>query len=205
MRIPLLLATLLASASLGLAGCTQGDPGGDDFEATCPSWIKRMDSYHTNHGFFFNGTTFIGPHAEDGYPPPDAKGPPENFTLGASFFEFQDRPLDRISLTFAANQYKSGAIVKNGFVDGFVTDASGAPVPVSDHRKGVEQRQESIVLEDGTAGNFTIDVILSEPGQEPAPRGVRIDWYYTPDSDATEEDPSIAVFEFTANYWYRTC
>lgn len=199
------LAILLVP--LGLTGCTQGDPGVDDFDQSCPAWTTRMDSYKSSHFFFFNGTTFIGPHAEDGYPPADAnpEAPPENFALGSSFFEFGDKPLDRLSLKFEPRTYKSGAIVQNGHLEGFVTDTDEVGVFVSDQRKGALDRQESIVLEHGTAGNFTYDAILAEPGQEPNPRGLRIDWYFTPAQDATEDDPSFAAIEFTVGYWYRIC
>lgn len=204
MRIALLLTALLLS--LGLAGCTQGDPGGrDDPDRTCPAWTTRMDSYGSSHYFFYNGTTFIGPHAEDGYPPPDATASADRYAIGAGMFEFRDLPLDRIQLKFESKKFKSGAIAINGEVEGFVTDPDGAGVYVSDLRYGVSNRQESIHFTEGTAGNFTIDAILAEPGEEPRPRGIRIDWYFTPDNDATEQEPSEVGIEFTAHYWYRVC
>ena len=203
MRTALLLTALLAS--VGLAGCTQGDPGDKDFDRTCPAWTTRMDSYNGRHDFFYNGTVFYGPHAEDGYKPPGGNASEERYALGAGLFEFRDLPLDRIELKFQGKFFRHGVIVTNSELDGIVTDTDGMGVYTSDRRLGADSRQESMHFTPGTAGNFSVDIVLAEPDEEPRPRGVRIDWYFTPSNDATEENPSVAVVEFSANYWYRVC
>jgi hypothetical protein len=194
-----LFAVLTAVAmSLGLAGCTQGDPGGDDdFVGTCPAWIKGLSTNVFQEGF--QNTSM-----------PEQKFDPSHPT-GAGLGEFQKHPLDLIDLDFhAARGGQTQAVgVANGTLElrVFRSDGQGGiadQLLLHDVATGPSgPRKDAWTFGPGVQKDFTLQVELAGSNDAPDPTPIVLRWDFLP--DANPRTPSEAVMLYTAYFWYRTC
>ena len=195
MRLPLLLSALVATSAL--AGCTQGDPGDDAFVGSCPSWVKGLSTNIFQEGF---QNTSV----------PERKVDPSHPT-GAGLHEFQGHPLDLVDLDF--HPARSGSVQAIGVANGtlelrvFRSDGEGGIVEqllLHDTATGPDgPHLDHWSFGPGIHKNFTLQVVLASPHDEPDTRPIVIQWDFLPDTDT--RTPSEAVMLYTAYVWYRTC
>lgn len=196
--------------SLSLAGCTQGDPnGGDDFVGTCPAWVKGLSSIIAKEGF--QNTSM-----------PEQKFDPAHPT-GAGLARFQGHPLDLVDLEFwpqrfgrehpQAGQFDPTRPQAVGVANGtlelrvFRSDGNGGVADqllLHDVATGPNgPRKDVWAFAPGVYKNFTLQVALSAPSEEPLTEPVVLRWDFLP--DANTRSPSEAVMLYTSYFWYRTC
>lgn len=186
-------AALLA---LSLAGC--GDAAGqDDFQQTCPAWRRGMSTVVFQEAFQ-NGSV------------PQSKFDPDTPT-GAGLVEFQGLPLDHVELDFGPG--RGGRTQAIGIANGTLELRAYR----SDGADGVSEQllfrdpstpdpsafRDMLSWGPGIHRDFSVHVVLAEPGGEPNPDPIVLRWDFLPDADA--RTPSEAVMLYTAYFWYRTC
>lgn len=208
MRILALLTALTVSA--GLAGCTQGDPGGDDgFVCTNSSWVKGLSTNIFEEGFLNTSM-------------PEQKFDPAHPT-GAGLGEFRGNPLDLVDLEFwpkrfgptheRAGQFDTsrpqGIGVANGTLElrVFRSDGNGGiadQLLIHDVKDGPNgPHKDAWVFGPGIHKNFTLQVALAGPTEDPDPTPIVLRWDFLP--DANPRTASEAVMLYTGYFWYRTC
>lgn len=220
-----LLAVVLSCTAL--TGCLQGDPGDDDFQQSCPAWIKGLSkmsvpfSWSSAKFLYTNQTT--QPVFDDwdfAAPEYDSSGAlvKEGTGFGDNLETFQDHPIDFLVFDFRADEdlaktrqgmYVQDAELRMSF---FASDsgAIGAPLEAWDQQRGREstQHQWTFGLEPGKEfgmHNVTLRVDLAAPDQPADPRGVFVHWEWTFDLDHDRDTPSAVFLGYSPEMWYRTC
>jgi hypothetical protein len=219
-----LLMGLLAS-SLALTGCTQGDPGDDFGEPTCPSWTKGRSSMIVSPAtklYYSNQTQvpdfFDWDYAEESY---NANGTLQTrwSAFGSSFKSLSGKPLDFLVFDFHGAEFTGGRsflLVEDAEVtlQFFAESADGSPEGQPMAAWDVDQGKESAKTEwtfrsDPKTGyalhNVTLRVDLAQPNEAPNPRGVFAYWTWTFDLDGDRDTPSGVTTAYAPEFWYRTC
>ena len=193
MRIAVLLTAVAFAASL--SGCTQGDPD-EPFVGSCPAWVKGLSTNVFQEGF--QNTSM-----------PEQKFDPAHPT-GAGLAEFQQHPLDLIDLDF--HPTRTGQTQAVGVANGtlelrvFRSDGNGGVADqllIHDTAAGTGQAKDTWTFPAGIYRNFTLQVQLAGPAEEPNTSPIVLQWDFLP--DANTRTPSEAVMLYTAYFWYRTC
>jgi len=186
-------------AAIAASGCTQGDTrDGDDFQGTCPAWVEGLSSsiYHAEFH-------------------PDSTDDDKNDTFGGGGARwFKDHPLDILSLSFYPTDEggTQGLYVQDGVLTATFSRAdTGEPLAAYDIASGPRgpgnpgQSVWTFQPKDEMYANFTLQIDLSDPGEEANPGPVRVDWHFERDLDGDPDTPSAALVLYTTNFWYRTC
>src|SRR5688572_14079535 len=176
MRAVAALTALALSASL--AGCTQFSPGGDEeFVGTCPAWVKGLSTNVFQEGF--QNTSM-----------PEQKFDPAHPT-GAGLGEFQGHPLDLVDLDF--HPTRTGQAQAVGVANGtlelrvFRSDGQGGIAEqlllhdVADGPDG--PRVDTWTFGPGVRKDFTLQVELAGPADEPDTAPIVLRWDFLPDAD----------------------
>jgi hypothetical protein len=218
MRVALLLAALPLMA--GLAGCTQGTPG-DDFQATCPSWIKGRDAMGVNGNLLFtnqttmpdfdrwdfregNNSAWTGRNNPHGRP---------GTGLGDGLEELFDRPLDFLvfDFRFTEDGKRMLYIQDAQLIVRFYASEGGNPgEPLDAYLQGRPQTAKSEWVYTTAPGGFllvndTLRVDLARPDEAPNPRGVFVHWQMVPNLDRNVDTASVAIMRYSPEFWYRSC
>jgi hypothetical protein len=217
LRMRLLAVLLLAFL---LAGCTQGTPDReDDFQASCPSWIKYPHNGQIIEGAMQWTNQSTNPNDLDRWDFMQWNATRGGQGLGDGLLEYEGHPLDQIVLNFHERQKSAGNPARRlGVQDGelhvrFWANEGGMP------GQQLEAWDESLGRSSAKADwtftsdpvkhyalfNITWHIDLAQPDEEPAPVGVFAEWELIPDQDRNPDTPSGAVMYYSPELWYRTC
>lgn len=213
----------LVAASLLLAGCTQGDPGGEDDGpvTSCPAWVKLPHNGQVIEGnMVYTNQTMVPDFERWDFMEPNATRPGQGIGDG-HLREFDGHPLDQIVLDFHLRQKGQGqpgrilavedAEVTVSFfpsVDGEIDFST--PIEAWDQSKGQSSSKHEWTFGPTPGRNFgyhnvTLRIDLAQPDEEPRPQGVFVHWVMTPNLDNDIDTASLVVMHYAPEFWYRTC
>jgi hypothetical protein len=207
------LALVLLASSVALTGCTQGDPGDDFGEPTCPSWTRGLNAQVVHRDWAITNQTTMPDFERWDYTVPG----PTGSSLGGPFPEFQGRPLDFITIDL--HQRTGGDPNKDRLL--YIQDAElhAQFYAERDHELGEdlmayeegkpETAKHEWVFRTQPGGylieNITWKVELAAPDQEPDPHGVYVRWTLVPNLDNDIDTASVVLMRYSPEFWYRTC
>lgn len=217
------LLALLACAvllPLGLAGCTQGDPGGggDGFEGTCPAWVKGRNAQKVDGNLALTNQTTVPDFDRWDFAEPADRDKDGDLDPGTGFGDgittWLEHPLDFLVMDFDRRHgedrllYVQDAEVKVSF---FASDGGYPGDPLQAYLQGdPDGAQHQWTFRSGPGGwrieNLTFRVDLARDDEQPDPRGVFVHWEMTDvDLDDDIDTASVVFMRYSPEFWYRTC
>lgn len=211
----------LAFLALLVTGCTQNDPGsgdGGDF-MTCPSWIK-----YPHNGQIIDASMLFSKETTQ----PDLERwdfmewnetrPGQGIGDG-HLLEYADHPLDQVVFDFHLREKSGSAPARALYTEDaqltlrfYASDGGylGEPLEAYDEAKGKSSAEHEWVFRSDAQTryafhNLTLRIDLAQPDEDPAPRGVFVQWTLAPNLDNNMETPSFAIMRYAPEFWYRTC
>lgn len=210
-----------------LAGCTQGTPDRDGpFVGSCPSWVKLP-----YNGQIIEGQlqwTNLSSNPSDlsrwDFMPPSYNQSSGQWRAGSGIGDgnlrsYNGHPLDQVVFNFHLREKSSGEprrvlYVQDGTLtarfyasdDGFVGD----PVAVYDEKLGpASAKHEWTFSVDSKTNwalhNLTLRIDLAPIDAPPSSHGLFVHWELLPDRDRNRDTPSVALMQYSPEFWYRTC
>lgn len=216
---PSVRALLLAAVALTLSGCT-APSGGDDggFEISCPAWVHLPHNAQIVDGTLLMTNQTMAPDLTRW----DFKEPGQTPGQGigeGNLETYKGRPLDQMVFDFRMRERDGSKAAQLLYVQDaelrlrFHASDGGYPgerLQAYDEALGRSSlRDEWVFRADPRLHygifNVTLRLELADSGEEPAPRGVFLEWEMVPDLDRDIDTPSIARMRYAPQYLYRTC
>ena len=214
-------ALALVTLVLLLPGCTQNDPGDDkvDDGITCPSWIKYPHNGQVIDASMLFTKDTVQPDLERwDFMEWNATRAGQGIGDG-HLLEYDDKPLDHIVFDFHLRQANGDQKARALYVEDaqltlrfYASDGGyqGEPLEAYDEALGkASSKNEWVFRSDPQTRyafyNQTMRLELSQPTEDPAPRGVFLQWTLAPNLDNNMDTPSVAVMRYAPEFWYRTC
>jgi hypothetical protein len=207
------LALVLLTTSLALTGCTQGDPGDDFGDPTCPSWTRGQSRQIINGNLAVTNRTTVPDLERWDFTEPGDKGS----GLGTPYPDFQGKPLDFITIDL--HQRQSSDPNQERLL--YIQDAElhveffaerdgqlGEDMEAYEEGKPATAKHEW-VFRTAPGGylieNLTWKVDLAASDQQPDPHGVFVRWTMVPNLDNDIDTASVVIMRYSPEFWYRTC